>query len=253
MPIVSKKQGPRKYQEFTLPSQGYPYNGTIPGGKIKVHAFNFEVEETLGAKGDGQEKLNKIIPMICDLPEGFTVGKLLAADQFFIFLAARSMSFGETYNLSSTCPACGNIEKTDFALPHGLPINTMQPDFDGIVKLTLPESQDDIEIKFLTVADLKEVSTMAKAMNLDPTDKENPQAYRYTLASHIVSVNGGTDFNLQEAVEYLSSLDGRDPHVFKDTIDKNQPGVASLIDMQCPECGEQYQMQFKMTQKFFRP
>jgi len=252
MAIKSNKQGPRAGKEFILPSGGYPYKGKLPEGRITVYAFNFDAEQVLAGDGDGASKMNGVIPYICNLPEGLEVSDLLAPDQFYILLAARSLSFGASYSFSTSCPACDKPEKHTFTLPEGLPINRVEESFEGYHTFTLPDSQDVVKVRFLTVGDDLSVDAAAKQFKMNARDPGDP-GYKFRLAKHVVSVNDGLPESLQEVVAYLSELDGKDPQVFKREIETNQPGVPPLLTIQCPSCSEQYEIPFKMTQEFFRP
>ncbi len=257
MPIKSNRQGPRISQDYKLPSGGYRYEGLLPGGNIKVHAFNFDAEQILAGSGDGLTKMSQILPIIADLPEGLPVGKILSGDQLFIVLAARSMSFGTEYSFGSTCPTCSTRENHKFTLPDGLPINYLPEDFKEPVVIDLPTSKDKVGIRFLTVDDEMSVNNYARQQKLNGTDPGDP-GYKFRLAKHIVYVNdpeNGKPSNMQEAIDYLSSLDGQDPYTFRSSIETKQPGLSPLIKVQCPNasCGEVYEVTFKMTAEFFRP
>jgi len=257
MAIKSNRQGPRIAKDYRLPSGGYRYKGLLPGGNIKVHAFNFDAEQILAGDGDGLTKMSAIIPIIADLPQGLSVGDLLSGDQLFIVLAARSMSFGTEYSFGSTCPTCGKRENHKFTLPEGLPVNFLEEDFQEPFEVELPTSQDKVGIRFLSVNDDLSVSNYARQKKINSTEPGDP-GYKFRLAKHIVYVNdpeNGKPTDIQEAIDYVTSLDGEDPYEFRKAIETNQPGVAPLIKVQCPEasCGEIYEVSFKMTAEFFRP
>lgn len=257
MAIKSNRQGPRISQDYILPSGGYRYNGLLPGGKITVHAFNFDAEQILAGDGDGLTKMSSITPIIADLPEGLPVGGLLSGDQLYIVLAARSMSFGTGYSFGSTCPTCNKREDHQFELPDGLPVNRIEDSFSEPFEVTLPTSKDKVGLKFLTVNDDLSVANYARQKKLNSVEPGDP-GYKFRLAKHIVYVNDpeqGKPTDIQEAIEYVTSLDGEDPYMFRRSIEERQPGIAPLIKVQCPDasCGEIYEISFKMTPQFFRP
>ena len=257
MAIKSNRQGPRISQQFVLPSGGFRYNGLLPGGKVVVHAFNFDAEQILAGDGDGLTKMSAITPIIADLPGGLPIGNLLSADQFYIVLAARSMSFGVEYSFGSTCPTCGKRETHKFELPDGLPVNRLKEDFQEPFEIELPTSGDKVGLKFLTVNDEMAVANYARQKKLNSIDPGDP-GYKFRLAKHIVYVNDpktGVPADIQEAIDYVTSLDGKDPYTFRRGIEQQQPGVAPLITVQCPDtsCNDVYEITFKMTPEFFRP
>ena len=254
MAIKSKKVGPRLFKEFILPSGGYKYGGKIPGGKIKIHSFNFDVEQILAGEGDGLLKMSQVTPLIADLPEGLTVGDLLSADQYYMVLASRAMSFGDEYGFSTTCTACGKKERHMFILPDGMPVVRFKEDFKEPFVFELPNCKDSVAIRFLTVNDDLSINQYAKQREANISDPGDP-GYKFRLAKHIVSVNGTVPDNIDDAINYVSSLDGKDPLVFRSTIEENQPGVVSLLTIICPkdDCREKYEVPFRMTSEFFRP
>jgi len=251
---ISKNKGPRKTKVFQMPSGAYPYREFFPEGNVGVHSFNFDVEQILAGNEEGQQKMNMITPMVIQLPEGFQVGQLLTSDQFYLLMASRSMSFGEDYSFTTTCPSCGKPEKHTYALPDGLPINRLPDDFEEPYEFKLPDCGDTVGIRLLTINDETVVDNYAKQRKLNHEEPGDP-GYKYRLARHIVHVNGEEPENMEDAVAYVTSLDGRDPAEFRQKIESATPGVRPLLKIQCPQgnCGTVYEAAFRVTAEFFRP
>jgi len=251
---ISKSKGPRKTQQYTLPSMGYKYPKEFPGGKVGVHSFNFDVEQILAGDADGQLKMNQITPLVIDLPEGFKVGELLVADQFYLLMAARAMSFGEEYSFTTVCPTCGALEKHLYTLPDGLPVNVLPPDFKEPLEFELPGCKDIVGIRFLTIDDEMMIANYAKQRKANHPDAGDP-GYKCRLAKHIVHVNEEKPTDLNDAIDYVAGLDGRDPAEFRYQVDTKSPGIRPLLKVQCPKdgCGVIYDAVFRVTAEFFRP
>lgn len=152
--------------------------------------------------------------------------KLILADRDLLFLAIVRSTYGEVRRIRMTCPSCQTKNDVEIDLQEDFPIRT--PTWDvrqplevhtskGIVKLRLPNGEDNIE--------------SAKR------SKENTAALNtYMLARCAVWENGDTPADPIEWARTLSVGDRK--QLIRSLLDVEIGPKLGEVDTHCAECGE---------------
>jgi len=252
--------------EYKLPSSGLFYklgDGKIFPPTIKVKPYGFITEAILVTTLTSSEKMVGIIKDVAELPEGFDPFDMFVADQHMILAIARSLTYGERYSFSSTCPSCGFEEKHSLKVPDEIPVkiwtdNAEQAKTPGYVHtknftFRLTECKDTVELKFPTIKDNERANKYGEEKKKIITSYE--PSYIRRLAIHIKSVNGeevGPNDLDQLENEFILKLRGPDMVELKKKIDDNSCGIIQNWDIQCNKCSEAYKTFIPILSSFFR-
>jgi len=247
-------------KEITLPSAGYPYKETLPGGKLLVNAFDWDAERLLykdPTRSSSKEMLRyiEVVKRVSSFPKDFDPAYLLEGDLQFILLHARSLSYGEEYSFNSRCPHCRKEEEVAIIIPDGMPVNRYPADFEGTIKYKSTE-ENEIELRFLTVKDDMECDNLSRqrlSKNAIKKDGYDDDYQLNRLSKHLVSVNGGKAENLQEAREWLKSISSIERSEITTFINEVAPGASYRVPIDCIECAERYYTVMPIGADFFRP
>jgi hypothetical protein len=246
-------------KEILLPSGGYPYQGSIPGGRIIIKAFDWEAERLLfkGIESKGTREMLKyleVIKRVCTLPTGFNVGSLLEGDVQYILLESRSLSYGPSYSFDSVCPECNKSENIVLDIPGQLSHNRYPSDFPGTVKVTTSDN-DVVDIQFLSADDdiaCENTTRQRISKRVVPQDSYEDDYALMRICKHIHALNGGTPDSIEEVRKWVSSLSVSIRSEITAFINKVTPGVSYSIDIVCPHCSHQYSRMLPISADFFR-
>ena len=244
-----------------LPSKGYfyPEGHPLSSGKIELKYMTAKEEDILSS-----QTLIKQGVVIDRLLQSLIVTKvkyddILTADKNAIFIAARILAYGADYETNITCPKCGTTSKYTIDLQS---FEAKELDWDSIQKgkhtltFTLPVGKQELEVKFLTHGDEKELEKiltspeLAKTKALTGVDSE----LTTRLKRVIVSVDGDTTKGkINETVDNMLS---RDSLALRQYLKAMTPELDTSFTFKCGnrECGyEAEKMQLPITTQFFWP
>lgn len=250
-------------REITLPSEGYPYEGQIPGGKVLVSSFTHRTETAMYQPVTGANKeLTRtlaILKDVCKFPGDFNPRNLLEGDLAYIMLTARSLSYPETYEFDTTCPHCGFVEKHNIKIPEEVPLNRYPSDFAGTLKVRT-FNDNELELRFLTVSEDAEASRLARdrvAKGFVPKTPEAEEADQVLnrLCIQLVGLNGesAATASMEEKRKVFNDMMLDERNSVLEMLSRYAPGITQQIVVKCPECGESYESVMPMTDAFFRP
>lgn len=278
---------PPEFTEFALPSGGLPYQSEFPAfPKIaRIGSFTFKTEAILATNMEVMDKMSWITKEVFqNIPSGFSIDNLLEEDQMVIMALARGQTYGEVYNFATLCPSCGFRETHEMKIPDQLPVRNWKfTSIEGLEKhltITLPVTKDVVRIRHMTVGVVKQRAKDAASKNPEeataegeppkksgksaivkaqPTSKslleglpDDSLDYLKGFAWRIESVNGTSPDSVQEAMEYLVRLPGKDRVALQDHRDASACGIDYNIPVKCDKCGNQYAAFLPIGSSFFR-
>jgi hypothetical protein len=178
----------------------------------------------------------------------------LIGDKNALIIASRISGFGPEYVTRVTCPACANVNETEFNLEslslhlvEDLP-EEVEETVEGTFKFTLPTTQVELEVRLLTARLEKQLSTAAerkKKMNLPDTRSTD------LLKTVIVSINGVTDTSMiSRFVDLMPALDSR---YMRRVYERIKPDVDLDHEFTCENCSYGGKVVMPLTAEFFWP
>jgi hypothetical protein len=259
MPLNIKTKPQAVVKEILLPSAGYPYQDHIPGGRLLINAFDWDAERTLfkGVSEPGNKEMLRYVEVanhICHFPKGFTAENLLEGDLQYILLEGRSLSYGEDYKFTTTCPECKKDEEANVKVPAHLPCNRFPSDFSGVAHLTTTES-NIVGVRFLTAREEMDCENLTRqriAKKVIEKNRYEDDLALTRLCKHIVSVNDGKPDSLEELRKWVKSIRVTEKSEILAFINHIAPGVNYRLEMECPECHSSYKILMPIGADFFR-
>lgn len=239
--------------EVVLPSLGQPYindkGSIIPGGSVLISAMTVAEEKLMAQKNaDPSRKLCVLLDRVCDL-RGLKADQLLVADQFFLLIKVRSLSYGNTYTFPFRCDDCGNQWKPTLNLEKDLNLTMVDEEWREPLEVSLPVSGKTVQYRMLRAADEIELNT--KKIRKDQPN-EDP-TFVAILARCLLSVDGEALSSPRIAEGWLEKQAVRDRAAITDSIKANTPGYSGDVAIECPSCGFVHEAAVPMTSDFFRP
>jgi len=258
--------GLAQVREFRLPSGGLPYRERFPDfpSTVIIQPYSFQTEGILVTNLQFLDKLRMVAEkVVTNFPDGFDFRELLSSDLVTILTLARALTYGEKYKFSSTCPACGTVEKHELKIPDDLPVrNWNQETMDQVrseTTITLPVCRDKISLHFMTVEEEKALGESLAGTRKQMSDAAlaasglgNPKLIR--TARKIATVNETRADTPEEMLEYLKKVQGADMVALLEGIKDAEPGLNFTWDMVCPvaACATEYKEEMATSMEFFR-
>ena len=167
----------------TLPSKGkgYPANHPLHNQEVVEIKFMTAKEEDILTSRALLKKNLAIERFLQSVIKDKRINPkdMLIGDRNAVIIAARSSGYGELYETSVACPACGERDTVAFNLSNPVVHESSIPDIgeveetsNGTYLLTAPVSKFRIELKLLTGEDETYISQM---MASNKKNKRNPK------------------------------------------------------------------------------
>tara|TARA_Y100001937_G_C7135648_1_gene339867 strand:+ start:2111 stop:2962 length:852 start_codon:yes stop_codon:yes gene_type:complete len=242
-----------------LPSGGrfYPENHPLHGqSTIEIKQMTAKEEDILTSRTllkNGVAIDRVIQSLITD--KRVNSDSLLVGDRNAILIAARVSGYGNDYNTTVSCPACGTAQEYSFDLKEAY-IHSGNDDTalsltsndDGTFSTILPRTQVNVVFRLLNGNDEKAMVNQAESAR----KRNRPeQAVTSQIRSMVVSVNGdNTPQALNYLIENIPSLDARHLRTCYKTA---SPNIDLTQHFSCENCGHEQEMEVPLTADFFWP
>ncbi len=235
-------------EPVNLPSRGLPYGDLIPDGIVKMAPMRTKEEKLLYGNADRVRMLETIVRR-CLLSEVMPMEKYLVADQLYMLLAIRNISYGPQYQFKVRCPACGVEFHYDLEVPGGFQVKQLPDGYTEPFERDLPQCKKRVGLKLLRVEDEYEIRKFGER----PVEiiEEGDPTYEYRLAKHIATIDGNPA-DLRESLNLVENMYAMDSSVIQEALRDNDCGADLNLWPVCKRCGTKSQTQFKFTQEFFR-
>ncbi len=236
-------------KSFKLPS-----NGLLGGPKeVTLRAMTTKEEKIILTTRD-MSVFDRLIKSCCVEPKDLDTGLLHENDIMFLVFALRSITFGDTYHQTITCPECGFKQEIEVNISE---METEILDVEGIedrLSCTLPVNGDILQLKLLSSGDIKRIDKKVK-MRTSKGKVQDPDSYNFTLKLMETIVNkNGEDFEDEEAKRhYVDTLNMRDLITIQNTLSSIEFGLDNTIYRTCSRCHEDIEVAGVICPEFFRP
>lgn len=231
-----------------LPSKGLLYEGELE--EIGLRGMTTKEEKILYASQSG-DVFQKILNSCVVSPENFDASELIAADEIFLILQLRMVTYGPEYKVSVTCPHCGKEETYTINLGD-FKIDYLPDDFVEPIEIVLPKSGKKLGVKLLRNSDVENVNKFSRKHSKQYGLDYKEVRYTANMAKYIRTIDG-KDVTFAEAREFVDNMSSLDSAKFWTVINKIVVGVDSTVYETCPHCGEEFEFSMPMTSEFFRP
>ena len=220
----------------------YSEKATLPSGmEVTIREMTATEEGFLASpkmmkNGSAFEKILRN----CVLDKEVDTDNLLVGDRYFLMLAIRRITFGDDYDFKVRCMTCGQTFQISVNLAE-LPVKKLEGDPDATHTITLPRTKKEVTFKLLRGRDEKKIAT---AMRKSPQE-----LIRLSLYLHTVAIDG--DDNVSE--KFFETLPGADSLYYRRKIDEVTCGIDTTVEVECPECDNEFEVQLPMNETFFFP
>lgn len=233
----------------TLPTKGLLYNGVIPS-EISLRGMTTRDEKILYA-AQGNNVFQKILKSCITEPKNIDLSKMVAADELFLVLQLRMITYGPEYKVDATCPFCGRTE-TYTVMLNELDVNYLDDDFVEPLEVKLPRTGHTLKLKVLRNEDSEFIDRFSKKFAKQFNQNIREVEYICRMAKFISEINDKkVDFDT--ARDYVENLPAMDTAVIRSAFNKIQVGVDTSVLVECKSCGEDFTFGMPLTSEFFRP
>jgi hypothetical protein len=251
--VLRKLQDFTKYEEIVLPSLGKFYkNGEAPSnGVLHIRPMTGSEEQILATpkfikKG---QAINKIFESC--VKEKILADSLLSADRTYILIYLRGISFTSDYEVEISCPACGARFQTAIDL-NSLIVNQCPDDFNhnNLVGV-LPTTKLNFRYRLATGKEELEVAEYREKRVKEYGDNVVDDTLLYRASLLLEEIDGVT--NRQSLQMIIGKLPVSDVSFLRNLINDPPFGVNTKVDIMCPSCTAEFQIDMPMEANFFFP
>ena len=182
------------------------------------------------------------------------IDRILMCDKVFLMVRLRQITYGNTYDISVKCAACGNKYDDTIDLTK-LPIMYLDENVtpESLV-VTLPKSKHIIRYKLLTNGDESQIDKMQKAR---AQTKSKKNLVDETMVDRMVMSTvtfDGNELNDDELAKTYEKLHAQDSEAFRDEILSKNMGVGFEIISDCSkgDCDNENTLMMPLNENFFR-
>lgn len=236
---------------FELPTKGMLYKN-IPG-TVSMRGMTTREEKIIFASNGGNV-FDKVLQRCVTEPANLDTDEFIFADELYLMLQLRKITYGEEYKVVGVCPHCGAKSTYKINL-NDLEVKYLADDFVEPIEVKLPIKGDTLGLKFLRNSDIKYIDKTARKLSkqFDIPVKEMEMDVR--LARHIVTING-KDVSTEEARSYIDAgngLSGKDSAYIWSALNKYDFGCDTLVSVDCDSCDKEFEFNLPISSEFFRP
>lgn len=233
-----------------LPSKGILYKEDGIPANITLRGMTTRDEKIMYAS-QGADVFKKILRNCIVSPENIDINRLISADEMFLILQLRMVTFGDKYKVRSTCPHCGAVDEHEISLSDFETLY-LDDDFTEPIKVELPRSGDVISLRLLRNSDTEYVEKYAKRFAKQFNQNYKEVLYICRMAKYIVAIND-KPVDFIDARSYVENMLSMDSAKMQSVIGSIIVGVDTTVEHECITCGEYYDFQMPITSEFFRP
>jgi len=235
-----------------LPSKGifYPEHSPLRSGQIELKYMTAKEEDILTSTNLIQKGivLDKLMDSLI-VTKGVKSSDLLIGDLNAVMVASRILGYGKDYNMSVSCPKCGNaIEETIDLTTLGT-LNEPKSSMTKEMTVTLPLSKAEVKLKLLTRQDELDIEKENKALKKVVKDGATETTSR--LRAMIVAVNGDT--SKTTIWNFVENMLVRDARFLREQYRQFVPDVDFEVSVSCDCSDEPTTVRLPIGANFFWP
>lgn len=238
-------------EDYTLPSDGKVYSKPVdPSIKIRSMTTAEEMKR-LGSSELPYKMLSEIIDDCLVNKPGISAYDMCVGDYQYLLHKLRVVTYGADYKVVTYCPLCGAQNKQTIDLD-ALKISKYSDDYKNLLKVTLPKTKKEVQLRLQTPRMLDETYAKSKDYAKKYPDSKSDIAVLFNLESVIESVDG-QKLNPIELEKFIKTLPMMDTNFIMQSLKKIKLGVDINFECHCNNCGTDYTSQLPITGEFFGP
>ena len=234
-----------------LPSRGvfYPESSPLRSGQIELHYMTAKHEDILTSPNLIQKGL--VLDKLMDAliaTKGVKAADLLLGDLNAVMIASRILGYGKDYQVSLSCPSCGNDVEQVINLADLQMENEPEPGTVPQFKVVLPVSKAEVTLRLLSRGDELRIEKEVKSLKKINTDIESETTTR--LKAIIAAVNGDT--SSATIWTFVDNMLVRDARYLREKYREIVPDINFNIEIDCT-CGTDQKARLPIGADFFWP
>lgn len=238
--------------KIKLLSGGHANAQYFPEGMITIYPWDTAVDELMIRRsGDPTKMLHAALPKLCEL-NGCPITSFIASELMLVVLSARAkrLNSAETISADSTCPKCKQVEHVKIKVPDQLTkVGEKAVDWPGFDTITLPECQDVVAVRMLTIQD--ELSVQNRTADVKASTVGDEAA---KVLAGITAINSGPigPGDAKDLVAWWKAMPVADSAYLMTAFADTQPHVSLKINVVCEGCQQPYEFPLDLDTNFFR-
>lgn len=237
-------------ETIDLPSKGvfYPEGSPLRSGQLELHYMTAKHEDILTSPNLIQKGivLDKLMDALI-ATKGVKSADLLLGDLNAVMVAARILGYGKDYQVSLTCPSCGQSVDQSVNLAE-LETENEPTDSSSEFKIVLPISKKEVTLKLLTRGD--ELKIEKEVKSLKKVNGEIDAEATTRLKSIVVAVDG--DSTVSTIWQFVDNMLVRDARYLREKYREIVPDVNFNVEVNCT-CGGNQTARLPIGADFFWP
>jgi len=261
--IQTSKEELIPWEEVTLPSLGLYYGGALPDGKVYVRAMSMQDDKVFATQRLAQsgQTIDYILRHCVKLPDGFDTANMIIGDRHFLLFYLRGITYGNEYEFAVKCPDadCGasSVHKYDLnnlAQKIRRAKRELGPEpFRVLMPFMSEQFKQEVwvSVRFFRGGDItaamnkqRNVRRVGGRVGVNELVAEN-------IAMAIVDFMGEKK-DAASIRNMVDNLHGIDSATLRQFFNDYAPGIDTIIDLECPTCGNQFRVDLPITENFFR-
>jgi hypothetical protein len=248
--ILARITTTQMWDEVLLPSRGLFYGNAIPDGHLHIRPMTGEEEQILATpKYVRNGTAMNMIFKRC-IKEDIDPSLLLSMDRTFLLIYLRGSSYTKNYDVEIKCPSCTHGFSYTIDLDHDISVEDCPQDF-GPHTLTgvTPDKGLHFTYRLSTGRDEVELQKHreSRGKNADSLD----DTLHFRTAQLLVEVEGLTD--KRDLLMLLAKMPVGDGNYLRNIVTNPPFGVNTKVDIGCPMCLNEFQVELPMETSFFFP
>ena len=175
--------------------------------------------------------------------------EVLQGDRFYALLRIRTLTYGSEYAFTVVCDNAACRARIEWALPlHDLPVRRLEGErLEHFVtgnrfEMTLPDTNRRVWFRLLTGREEKRLPALRR--------KSPERMLSALLTLRIIEVEGVED---RQRRAFFDELSMGDADALLDAFDQAECGVETTIEIECPECYAQQDIELPFERTFLMP
>lgn len=238
-------------QVITLVSGGFYAPQALPGGQVTVYPWDTNIDAWFQARlrqPNRDTALWEVAEKVANL-NGISYKDMPIGDLLTILMVSRSILSDCVIDYTAVCPHCQRPHPDKVRIPDELvPVGKKNFDYKGTDTITLPDSQDVVEIRVLTVGDEIGISERS------PEDKALVPDALATILFSVATVGGGRPETKEEAITWYNALSPKDAEYLRKMRAQLTPQLDPDLAIKCDGegCGQNFTHTLALQKDFFR-
>ena len=240
------------YEEIQLPSKGRFYNDTNgpSNGIVSIRPMTGEEEQILATprfvrKG---QAINMIFQKC--IREKYNVDQLLTVDRTYLLIYLRGISYSPEYEVEIKCPECEKKFSTSIDL-NSLYVEDCPDNFGPDLQDVLPNSKLPFSYRLSNGRDEQEIQEHRDRRIKMFGDSSADDTLTFRTAQLLNDIDGIT--NKQELQVLIKNLPINDVAYIRGLINEPPFGVDTNVEIVCPSCLQDFQLDLPLEANFFFP